>query len=166
MIIDAVLRKLGDLERSVADLYSWYAEVLGDDAEAASAFFRMAAEEKRHASLVDYQKRMLQQDATLSVDVPADLSEVEAALGRVRALRAAPSPSAADALRESLLLERSVAESHYRNALAQANPAVGRLLSALGAEDRVHVARLEELARRRGLDVPGPVARDEAAGPA
>ena len=94
MIIDAVLRKLGDLERSLADLYSWYAEVLEDDAEIASTFFRMAAEEKRHANLVDYQKRMLQQDATLSVDVPADLAEIEAALDRVRALRAATRPAA------------------------------------------------------------------------
>lgn len=156
MIIDAVLRKLGDLERSVADLYGWYAEVLPDDSEVASAFFRMAGEEKRHASLVDYQKRMLQQDPKLSVDVPVDLAEIDAALAKARELRAAPHPTAADALREALLLERSVAESHYRNALTQANPAVGRLLSALGGEDKVHVARLEELARRRGVEVASP----------
>jgi hypothetical protein len=157
MIIDAVLRKLGDLERSVADLYGWYAEVLPDDTEVASAFFRMAVEEKRHANLVDYQKRMLQQDPTLSVDVPVDLAEIDAALAKARELRAAPGhPAAADALREALLLERSVAESHYRNALTQANPAVGRLLSALGGEDKLHVARLEELARRRGVEVASP----------
>lgn len=157
MIIDAVLRKLGDLERSVADLYGWWAETLADDSEVASAFFRMAVEEKRHASLVDYQKRMLQQDPTLSVDVDADLGEIDAALAKVRALRAAPGrPAAADALREALALERSVAESHYRNALTQANPAVARLLSALGGEDKAHVARLEELVRRRG---PGGAAQ-------
>ena len=159
MIIDAVLRKLGDLERSVADLYGWYAEVLADDAEVASAFSRMAAEEKRHASLVDYQKRMVQQDTSLSVDVAVDLAEIDTALARVRALRAeAGRPAAGEALREALLLERSVAESHFRNTLAQANPAVARLLSALGGEDKAHVARIEDLARRRGLDMASPTA--------
>ena len=161
MIIDAVLRKLGDLERSVADLYGWWAETLADDSEVASAFFRMAAEEKRHAGLVDYQKRMVQQDSTLSVDVAVDLAEIDAALARVRELRSAPgSPAAAEALRAALLLERSAAESHYRNALMQANPAVARLLSALGGEDKVHVERLEELARRRGIVVASPTAPD------
>lgn len=157
MIIDAVLRKLGDLERSVADLYGWWAETLADDSEVASAFFRMAAEEKRHAGLVDYQKRMVQQDPKLSIDVEADLAEIDAALAKVRGLRAAPGrPAAAEALREALFLERSVAESHYRNALTQANPTVARLLSALGGEDKVHVARLEDLARRRGLEGAAP----------
>ena len=160
MIIDVVLRKLGDLERSVADLYGWWAETLADDSEAASVFFRMAAEEKRHAGLVDYQKRIVQQDTTLSVDVEVDLDEIDAALAKVRGLRAAPGcPAAAEALREALLIERSVAESHYRNALTQANPAVARLLSALGGEDKVHVARLEELARRRGIDAASPTAQ-------
>jgi rubrerythrin len=160
MIIDAVLRKLGDLEKSAADLYAWYAEVLEGDAEVASAFFRMAAEEKRHAGLVDYQKRMVQQDAALSVDVAVDLAEIDGVLAKVRELRAVSErPTAVEALRGALVLERSAAEGHFRNALAQANPAVARLLTALGGEDKVHVARLEELARRRGLDVESPTAQ-------
>jgi rubrerythrin len=159
MNVDAALRKLGDLERSLADLYAWYAEALAGDAEVSSAFCRMASEEKRHAGLVEYQRRMVQQDATLSVDVAIDLAQIEAALAKGRELRAAPvPPTAEEALREALLLERSAAESHYRNALTQANPKIARLLSALGGEDKVHAARLEELARRRGIEDAAPSA--------
>ncbi len=159
MMIDTVLRKLGDLERSLAELYARYAEVLADDPEIATAFFRMAAEEKRHAGLVEYQKRMVQQDPKLSVEVSIDVVQIEEALARVRALRAATGrPTVEEALREALLLESGAAESHYRNALTQANPGIARLLSALGGEDRAHVARLVELARRRGVEVAPPPA--------
>ena len=55
MVIDEVLRKLGRLERSLSDLYAWYSEVFEADPEIAFAFFKMSAEEKGHACLVDYQ---------------------------------------------------------------------------------------------------------------
>ncbi|MBK6406933.1 MAG: hypothetical protein IPF66_18980 [Holophagales bacterium] len=159
MNIDAALRKLGDLERSLAELYLWYSEVFSSDPEAAFAFFKMASEEKGHASLVEYQRRMVQKTSAHSFDLDIDLGSIEAALEKVKVLRASPGiPTVDDALRETLLMERSAAESHYRNALKSANPEIGRLLDALGGEDRLHVTRVSELARRRGITLPEPAA--------
>ena len=161
MVIDEVLRKLGRLESSLSELYAWYSEVFEKDPEIAFAFFKMSAEEKGHASLVDYQKRMAQPEAALDTDVPIDVAEIESALGAVKRLRApATPPTVAEPLRETLLLERSAAECHYKNALKEANPKLAGLLHALGGEDRLHVARIEEIARRRCIVFP------EAAGPA
>ncbi len=155
MHIDAVLRKLGELERSLADPYGWWSEVFAGDEEAAFVFFKMKGEEKAHAGLVDYQRKLVQNSPSLSVDVELDLSEVEAALARVKALRRiAVPPTVAEAFGEALWIERSAAESHCRNALKLANPGIGRLLDALGVEDKLHVARLVELAERRGITVP------------
>lgn len=157
MIIDAALRKLGDLERSLADLYGWYAEAFASDPELAFVFFKMASEEKGHASLVEYQKRIVRGNAALSVDVEIDDAGIEAALSKVKELRsAATRPTVGDALRETILLEKSAAESHSRNALRQANPEIARLLDALGSEDKLHLARVEELARRRGIGIEPP----------
>lgn len=157
MIIDAVLRKLGDLERSLAELYGWYAEAFVSDPEIAFVFFKMASEEKGHASLVEYQKRIVRGNAALSVDVEIDDAGIEAALSRVRELRAAATrPTVEEAVRETLLLERTAAESHCRNALRQANPEIARLLDALGGEDKLHVERVEALARKRGIGIAPP----------
>lgn len=154
MHIDAVLRKLGELERSLADLYGWWSELFVADEEAAFVFFKMKGEEKAHAGLVDYQRKLVQNSPTLSVDVRFDLTEVEAALARAKALRsAAVPPTVAEALGEALRIERSAAESHCRNALKLANPGIARLLDALGGEDKLHVARLVELAERRGIPI-------------
>ena len=154
MHIDAVLRKLGELERSLADLYGSWSEVFAADEEAAFVFFKMKGEEKAHAGLVDYQRKLVQNSPALSVDVQLDLTEVDAALARAKALRtAAVPPTVAEALTEALRIERSAAESHCRNALKLANPGVARLLDALGGEDELHVARLADLAARRGIEV-------------
>ncbi len=154
MHIDAVLRKLGELERSLADLYGSWSDAFADDEEAAFVFFKMKGEEKAHAGLVDYQRKLVQNSPALSVDVPFDLTEVEAAIGRVKVLRAATVPPTVDAaLSEALRIERSAAESHCRNALKLASPGVARLLDALGGEDKLHVARLVDLAGRRGIEV-------------
>lgn len=154
MHIDAVLRKLGELERSLADLYGSWSELFAADEEAAFVFFKMTGEEKAHAGLVDYQRKLVQNSPALSVDVQFDLTEVEAVLARAKTLRKTTvPPTVAEALGEALRIERSAAESHCRNALKLASPGVARLLDALGAEDKLHVARLADLAARRGIEV-------------
>lgn len=156
MIIDTVLRTLADLERALGDLYAWYSEVLSPDAEAVYVFLRMAREEKAHARLVDYQRRLLQKDPSLSIDVDVDLKGLGALVAKAKALRAGSSrtPTVEEALRETLALEMSAAEVHYRHALGKARPEVARLLTVLGEEDWLHVERVQDMARLRRIAFP------------
>ncbi len=152
MNIEAVLRPLADLERSVAELYEWYSDLFASDPEASRAFSRMAIEEQGHARLVEYQRKLVRNDASLSVDVTMDLDGINGVLETVRSLRAAaPPPTLEQAIRASLSIEERSAESHDRNALKLAVPRVALLLAALGSEDRLHDGRLRELAVRRGI---------------
>ena len=80
MNVEAVFRPLSDLEKSLADLYSQWAAVFDSDREAAFLFVKMANEEKGHASLVDYQRRVIQKSPKLSGEVDADLRLIESAL--------------------------------------------------------------------------------------
>lgn len=154
MHVEAVFRPLSDLEKSLADLYAQFAAAFDDDNEAAFTFVKMANEEKGHASLVDYQRRVVQKNPKLTGDVSVELGVIEEAIAEVRALREAPAPpSLADAVRTAYRLETSAAESHYRNSLKQSNPELERLLSCLGGEDRQHLERLVTFARNRGIDL-------------
>jgi rubrerythrin len=155
MNVEAVFRPLSDLEKSLADLYAQWAAVFDTDREAAFLFVKMANEEKGHASLVDYQRRVIQKNPKLSGDVEADLGVIESALEEIRALRESPNPpTLAEAVKIALQLESSAAESHYKNALRNANVELERLLNCLGGEDRGHLERLKAFARSRGI-VPG-----------
>ena len=155
MNVEAVFRPLSDLEKSLADLYAQWAAVFDSDREAAFLFVKMANEEKGHASLVDYQRRVIQKSPKLSGEVDADLRLIESALQEVRALRESPTPpTLTEAVALALHLETSAAESHYRNALRSANPELERLLNCLGGEDRTHLDRLKAFAKARGI-LPG-----------
>lgn len=158
MIIDTVLRQLGELERELAVLYEWYADALGNDPEAVYVFLRMAREEKGHARLVDYQRRLLQKDPSLSIEVAVDLSALEALTEKVRALHSKPAklPTVEEALRETFTIEMTAAELHYRHALGRVKPEVARLLEALGEEDSLHLERIQEMVRHRRIGVAEP----------
>jgi rubrerythrin len=151
MNIESVFRPLADLERSLADLYTWYSEIFAENPEAAFTFFKLAAEEKGHASLVDYQRRMVQKNQALAVGIDLDLEPILRSLSRIKGLRTGPPPTLAEAVRAALALEENAAEMHYRNVLKSARPEIARLLDSLGGEDRVHVARLTAFAVKNGL---------------
>ena len=152
MHVEAAFRPLSDLEKAIGDLYAQWAAVFEEDREAAFLFVKMANEEKGHASLVDYQRRVIQKNPKLSGDVDVDLGVVEAALTEIRHLRESPTPpTLAEAVAIALRLETSAAESHYRNSLRNVNVELERLLSCLGAEDRGHLDRLISFAVTRGF---------------
>lgn len=164
MMIDTVLRRLADLESALAELYEWYSEVLWADAEAVYVYLRMSREEKGHVRLVDYQRGLLQKDASLSIDVEVDLAGLEALVERAKALRSGPQlPTVDEALRETIGLELSAAEVHYRHALGRVRPEVARLLEALGEEDRLHLERIQNMVRLRRVVVPPPPVTRSAA---
>ena len=159
MLVDEVLSQIGAVESSLADLYRWYSEVLASDGEAAGVFSLMSEEERKHADLVEFSRRLARGDAALPPEIEFDLAGIRAVLEKVSGLRKAPvPPTAGEAIRQTLLLEMSTAEDHSRNrtSMKKGNPGLARLLKALASEDKVHFDRVVELARRRGLEVPSP----------
>jgi rubrerythrin len=151
--VEAAFRLLSDMESAIGDLYTEWAAAFDEDREAALLFKRMATEEAGHARLVEYQRRMIRKNPTLSSDVDMDLGVIAAALQEVRALRESSRPPAvADAVRIALRLETSVAESHYRNSVRKVHVEMEQLLSSLGGEDKAHFDRLKAFAKARGFD--------------
>ncbi|MCL4808794.1 MAG: hypothetical protein KJ062_13560 [Thermoanaerobaculia bacterium] len=154
MNVESVFRPLSSLERSIGGLYARWAAAFADDRAAAFLFVRMSNEEKGHASLVDYQRRVVQRNPDLSGNVDVDLGLVEEAIRETRLLReSAVAPRLEDALRIAYRIETSAAESHYRNAVKSAHPELERLLSCLGSEDREHLERLRGFAGERGVSL-------------
>jgi hypothetical protein len=162
MQLDEVLSRIGAVESCLAGLYRWYAEVLAADGEAAEVFSTMSEEETKHADLVEFSRRLARSDAAFSSDVQIDMTGTDAVLERAGELRKGPPPRTADqAIRQTLWLEMFTAEDHSRNriSLKRTNPSLARLLGALASEDKVHFARVMELARRRGIPVPDSAER-------
>ena len=152
MNINALFRPLAELEKAMAGLYAHLAERFSGDAELAAAFSRLSADERGHGNLVEYQRRMVQQNQALAVDLDVDLAELEAVLAAVKALRVAAGPATAEeAIRKVAALEASAAETHLKNALKVARPEIASLLDALGGDDRAHAGRLAALAAQRGI---------------
>lgn len=159
MQIEIALRHLGDLELALADLYEWYSDVFASDPEAVYVFIKMAREERAHYRLIDFHRRLLGRDPRLSVEVDLEPGEIVTIVGKARTLRTPTAlPSLAEALREALAMEASAADSLYRSTLFEQHPEFVKLLGALGAEDRAHVERIREMARRRGIVVTEMVA--------
>lgn len=152
MEIQALLRPLEELEKEMQTLYEWLAETFAADREAARVFFRLAMEEKRHATMVEHLRRLARQNPRLFSAIEASLDEVARCLAACRALRSnGTPPTMAVAIQAAVDLESAAAESHYRQAVGAAVPEVAQLLQALGEADRLHGAALTRLAAARGL---------------
>jgi rubrerythrin len=143
-----------ELETELGGLYGGWAEVFEADEEAAFLFFKLSCEEKGHANLVDYHRRVVQKARELDVEVEVDLAGLRATIAGIREVRGASTPpSIVEALAIALRLEFSAAEGHNRNALRVANAGMTRLLRSLGGEDEAHLTRLEEFAVKRGVAI-------------
>lgn len=152
MLIESAFRPLIDLENAMGELYWWLADALEADAEASTLFRKMASEEKGHAVLLDYQRRIARQNLRLGGEVDLDLVFIVAAIARTKSFRVGvPAPTVEQALALALQLEEGAAEAHMKNALREASPELAELLRGLGSEDRQHVERLRVFARARGL---------------
>ena len=155
MDVQMIFRPLKRLENGLSELYIWYSECLAFDPEAALVFKRLSLDEKSHAALLDYQRNLVRRNPAEFGEVDMDLQEVEMLAGRVESLRAQESPTVASAVRSALELESSAAEFHYRNAIKQSKPALGKLLDSLGKSDRRHLEDLRDFALSRNY-LAGP----------
>lgn len=157
MSLQRLLQCLIDLETRLSELYAWFAEAYAEDAEAASLFYRMARDEKAHAALIEYEKRLINKEKDAALAIPLKEGEVRVLIGKIdKALSARHSPPLEEALLFALDLEDSAAENHLAGVASEKAPGLIKLLKNLGKEDRRHFKDLVELARRRGVRAAPP----------
>ena len=155
MLISHAFRPMIALEKELAALYGAWAERFSSDKEASQLFAKLSREEAGHASLIEYQQRIHQKNRQFEKDVQIESAAIETTIGEIRSLRTgAPPSSVAQAVSLALGMETSAAETHFKNALRQANEEVARLLNTLGKEDGAHLAALKEFATKRGIPLP------------
>lgn len=150
-----VLKALEDLEQRMADLYAWYHEVFGDNVAAADFFYKMSVDEISHRDVIRFQNRVAQQNFKLFETVEIDLKGLSGFVGKIDAMFSR-TPSLREAAIATRELEQSVYEVHYRNAIAQANPFMTKLLVGLNKYDRRHRADIDEFGVKCGFWAPSP----------
>jgi rubrerythrin len=150
MKIYEVLSRLERIESKMADFYEWLSEVFADDSDASGLFFRMSLQEKSHASLLRYGKKLVHRSPNEFEDVDFDASPVDALLISVDRFREASSePSLADALLFAMKVECHPAENSHRNVISVSNPEIGQVIESLAIADEEHHQTLKSFAQER-----------------
>jgi len=153
MHIVTLLGPLEKLETQLSDLYKLFSETFRDDEEASIFFDRMSTDEKAHADLVRFERRLVTGNKTIFKEVEADIREIEKISASLDLLlKSAQQVSVEKALEISIAIENSVCEQHYINAITLSNPDVTRLIRSLVSFDCRHFLAFEDFARKRGLD--------------
>lgn len=150
MKIHEVLSRLEDIENTMADLYEWLSEVFEDDSEASGLFFRMSLQEKSHARLLNYGRKLVRRNPDEFDDVDFDAEVVTSLVSSVDEFRAAsPTPSLAEALFFSMQVECHPAENSHRDVLSVSNPEISQMIRSLAIADAEHHETLRAFAQRR-----------------
>ena len=149
-----VINPLIEIETKMAELYSWFSCVFETDPEIAALFYRMAAEEKSHASLIRYAKRVLIAEKSFSIDVELQVGELQKVLAAIKeTLAKQEAPSLEEAFRFAGWVETSCAENPLEFIIVEKYPQLGKLLTFLGTQDREHYNRMVGVAASRSIDL-------------
>jgi len=149
--IQNVLKPLEEFENQMGKLYRWLHEKFRDDDEAAFVFYRLNLDEKAHASIIQYQRRLVQQNPRMFKKIEFDIEDLNRTSARVDHFMDRKRLALEEAVNFSLELEGSAAEMHLRTALQQSIEGLARLLGSLGSADRFHVELLRSLAVKKGF---------------
>jgi hypothetical protein len=142
---------LEDFEMEVSKLYGWLAEIYAPDTEAALVFYRMHLEEKAHARLIRFQKRVVRQNPKMFRDLDLDMDALQGPLSLATSLfNARQIPDLKSAVVAAFKIESSAAETHYHTAITGSCEGITHLLSGLSSGDRQHAAALHEFGLKRG----------------
>ncbi len=148
MRIATILKHLSELEQAAADLYEWYAKIFDDIPEAVAFFESMKRQEIDHRNIVDFQRRLTIHNSGTFDDIELDVSEIQAAIAAIEAHISGGVFDLQDALDFACALERSAAETHYKNAASKSNPELARLMRTLAKHDNEHHKKMEDFAAR------------------
>ncbi len=154
MKILALLSSLEKTELEMSALYEWLSAVFESDSEASGLFFRMAMQEKSHANLIRYGKKLVHQAPSDFGEVDFDPAAIEDLLTAVRAARSSAAPDSLErAIELALRFEDSPAETAHRSILINSNPGVREVIQSLAAADEEHVEGLRAFAAGRGMTI-------------
>ncbi len=152
MQILTVLSAIGKVETAVGEYYQWLSEIFADDSEASGFFFRMSMQEKSHANLVSFAKKLAHRSPKDFADIDVDLTPVNDLLQDLHTFRQNhPNPSIAEALAFSMQIEGHDAESIHRTLVIQSNPEIAGIINSLAKADSEHFQMLETFAHQRAL---------------
>lgn len=150
MKILAVLSQLERVESRMASFYEWLSEVFEADAAASGLFYRMSLQEKSHASLLRYGRKLVHRSPNEFEDVDFDSDAVESLLAAIEKFRVeSPEPSLGDALFFAMKVECEPAENGHREILTISNPAMSQIIKSLTTADEEHHLILREFAQQR-----------------
>ena len=148
------LSAIGKVEAAVGEFYRWLSDVFVDDVEASGFFFRMSMQEKSHANLVSFCKKMVHRSPTDFHGVDVDLGQAADLLDTIERFREShPRPGLGEALRFAMEIENHGAESIHRSVIIQSNPEVAGVINSLAKADHEHFEKLEVFAAERGVAV-------------
>jgi rubrerythrin len=154
MKILSLLTSLEKIELQMSSLYDWLSDVFEDDAEASGLFFRMAMQERSHANLIRYGKKLVHRAPADFAEVDFDPDEIDRLLAAIGdAIEADPAPTLEQAIGLALALEDSPAETAHRSILIHSNPEVAGVIRSLAAADEEHAEGLRTFAEKRGLNL-------------
>lgn len=147
MDILAALKKLGDLERDLGNVYEWLATVFSGDEKAAEFFRKLAQDERTHLDLVKYQERVVRKTPGEFADVEINLPVLDKTLQKIVEFRKT-NPTIKDAIRFALDMETEVSEHYAATVMEQANESFAQMVKGLTASQKdEHYKRLLEFAR-------------------
>lgn len=149
--IENVLKPLEEFEAQMGRLYRCLHERFQEDEEAAFVFYRLHLDEKAHASIIQYQRRLVRQNPKMFKKIEFDLEDLERTKVKVDHFMDRKRLTLKEAVLFGLKLEGSAAEMHLRTALQRSTEGLSRLLSSLGSADRFHVNMLQSLAVKKGI---------------
>jgi rubrerythrin len=142
--VRAALETCREIELGCARLYEAYAQAYRADGPLSALWVKTASEELNHAEQIALVIRSMG-DAVAGASFDAKQAELK--LAKVRSLlrdAVARPPSPAEAVRKALELERELDAFHAGNAATFKDPSTRKLLQAMQAADKGHVAQLEK----------------------
>jgi rubrerythrin len=149
-----VLSHLERIETEMASLYEWLSDAFASDSDAAGLFFRMALQEKSHASLLRYGRKLVSRSPTDFDDVEFDATSVDDLVDAIRSFRSNhPQPTLGEALLFAMKVECHPAENSHRRVIVRSNPEVGRVIESLATADEEHHRALETFAQARASEL-------------
>lgn len=153
----AVLSALEKLETELGDFYEWLSDRLASKhEEAAGFFFRMSTQERSHANLVRYGKRLVHQNGSSYQKVSVNLSKLDELIDSIEVFRSEhEDPTPAEALLFAMQLETDSEVDVHRSAIISANPQLADLVERLAAADHKHFETLKAFANEHS-DVFNP----------
>lgn len=149
-----VLDEIEKLELKLMDLYTFFTNLFKDDKDVSSSFFKLGLDEKGHAELVKYQKRIVRKNLNNFLDVSININEIHEIILKAEDIMKSPTPpSLEESIKLALLFEKSAAEYHYKSAMEQSNPEFASFLNNLASVDNDHFDTIKKLAERKNIKV-------------